>query len=71
MALGILNAIGNGPVFDRTFRDIIDTSDRIESILRSLSEDAYRRNGFWLRIHRAEFIQEARLLSDLIKDLAK
>jgi hypothetical protein len=72
MAIGILQAIDAGAVEDpdRTFRDIIDTADRMGSILRSLSEDAYRRNGFWLRMHRQEFVHEARLLSGLLRDLS-
>lgn len=72
MALGILHQIDASSVedADRTFRDIIATVDRFELILRSIHEDAYRRNGTWLRIHRAEFVQEARLLSGLLKDIS-
>jgi hypothetical protein len=73
MALGILQALDSDESVDdpdRVYRDIHDIADRLESIARSIREDAYRRNGVWLRIHRAEFVQQARLLAGLIRDVA-
>jgi hypothetical protein len=45
-------------------------ADQLESIARSIREDAYRRNAFWLRMHRPELVQQARLISGLIRDLS-
>jgi hypothetical protein len=73
MALRILEALDSDESVDdpdRVYRDIHDIADRLESIARSIREDAYRRNGVWLRIHRAEFVQQARLLAGLIRDVA-
>jgi hypothetical protein len=72
MALAILHQVDAGAVEDpdRVFADIYDMADQLESIARSIREDAYRRNAFWLRMHRPELVQQARLISGLIRDLA-
>jgi hypothetical protein len=72
MALGILHYIDAGAVedADRVFTDIHDTADELRSLAVSIREDAFRRNSAWLRIRRTEFIQQARLLAGLLKDLA-
>jgi hypothetical protein len=73
MALGILQALDSDESVDdpdRVYRDIHDIADQLESIARSIREDAYRRNGAWLRIHRTEFVQQARLLAGLNRDVA-
>ena len=73
MALGIIQALDSADAVDdtdRVFMDIHDTANQLKSIARSIREDAYRRNGAWLRIHRAEFIQQTRLLVGLIRDVA-
>ena len=59
MCLAILQTLGSAGSAedpDRVFRDIHDVADQLESIARSIREDAYRRNSAWLRIHRAEFV---------------
>jgi hypothetical protein len=72
MALGVLQALDSAGSVDpdRVYRDIHDVADELESIARSIREDAYRRNGFWLRMHRHELVQQARLLAGLIRDVA-
>ena len=55
MALAIIQALDCAEAVDdpgRAFRDIHDIADQLESIARSIREDAYRRNAFWLRMHR-------------------
>jgi hypothetical protein len=55
---------------DQVFADIHDTADVVRSLAISLRESAFRRDRIDLRIHRPEFIREARLLAGLIGDLA-
>jgi hypothetical protein len=55
---------------DKVLEDIYDTADLVRSFAVSIREAAFRRDQIWTRIHRVEFIEQARLLSGLIKDLA-
>ena len=55
---------------DLIFEDIVDTSDLVASLARSIAEASFRRDPITLRIHRAEFRQQAVLLLGLIRDLA-
>lgn len=55
---------------DKVLEDIYDTADLVRSFVVSIHEAAFRRDHIWIRIHRVEFIEQARLLSGLIKDLA-
>jgi hypothetical protein len=55
---------------DRIFEDIVDTSDLVASLARSIAEAAWRRDQLMVRILRAEFRQQAVLLLALIRDLA-
>jgi hypothetical protein len=73
MALGILQALDSAESVDdpdRVYRDIHDVADELRSLTVSIREAAFRRNSAWLRIHRAEFIQQTRLLVGLIRDVA-
>jgi hypothetical protein len=72
MALGILHTLDAGAVDDpeRVYRDIHDAADELRSYAISIREAAFRRDRAWLRIHRAEFIQQTRLLAALIRDVA-
>jgi hypothetical protein len=72
MALGILHYIDAPAVedADRVFGDIHDTADGLRSYAVSIREAAFRRDRAWLRIHRVEFVRQARLLAGLINDLA-
>jgi hypothetical protein len=54
----------------QVFADIVDTSDLVASLARSIAEAGFRRDPITLRIHRAEFRQLAILLLVLIRDLA-
>jgi hypothetical protein len=53
---------------DRVFTDIQSTADFLRSLAISIREAAYRRDDIFIRIYRGEFIEQARLLSSLIKD---
>ena len=55
---------------DRIFEDIVDTSDLVASLARSIAEAAWRRDQLMVRILRAEFRQQAVLLLGLIRDIA-
>jgi hypothetical protein len=72
MALGIIQALDSAAAVDpdRLFGDIHDAADDARSLAVSIREAAFRRDRAWLRIHRAEFIQQARLLAGLIRDIA-
>jgi hypothetical protein len=72
MELGILQALDAGAVddADRIFTDIHYMADELRSYSISIREAAFRRDGAFLRIHRAEFVQQARLLAGLIRDVA-
>jgi hypothetical protein len=71
MALGILHHIdGNVTDPDRVFTDIHNVADDLRSYSISIREAAFRRDGAFLRIHRVEFAKQARLLVELIRDLA-
>ena len=59
-------AAGDG----RIFEDIVDTSDLVASLARSIAEAAWRRDQLMVRILRAEFRQQAVLLLGLIRDIA-
>lgn len=54
----------------KIFGDIHSVADEVRSLTVSLREAAFRRDSVWLRIHRVEFIQQARLLVGLISDVA-
>lgn len=56
-------------VEDRVFEDIHDTADLIRSLAIGLREAAFRRDHILIRIHRAEFREQAVLLLGLIKDI--
>ena len=51
------------------FEDIHDVADLIRSLSISIREAAARSDQLMLRIHRAEFVQQARLLAALIRDV--
>jgi hypothetical protein len=72
MALGILHHIDAGEVEDDdiVFTNLHDSADDLRSYALSIREAAFRRDRIWLRIHRAEFVRQARLLAGLLKDLA-
>ncbi len=72
MALGILHHIDAGKVEDpdRVFTDIHYMADELRSYAISIREASFRRDSAWLRIHRVEFVRQARLLAGLIRDLA-
>jgi hypothetical protein len=73
MALGILQALDAAESVDdpdRVFRDIHNVADEMRSHAVSIREAAFRRDRVWLRIHRAEFVRQAKLLVDLIRDVA-
>ena len=56
MALGILQALDSDESVDnpdRVYRDIHDIADQLESIARSIREDAYRRNGVLAKLRGA------------------
>ena len=57
-------------VHDRTFADIHDVADEIRSLATSIREAAFRRDSIWIRIHRAEFREQAVLFLGLVNDLA-
>jgi hypothetical protein len=57
-------------VDDRIYADIHDVADNVRSLAVSLREAAWRRDAITLRIHRAEFRQQATLLLGLIRDIA-
>jgi hypothetical protein len=69
---GILHQLypATGDDADRVFTDIHDTADEIRSLSISIREAAFRRDTVFLRIYRVEFARQARLLVELIKDLA-
>jgi hypothetical protein len=72
MALGILQALDSARSIedhDRTYADILSVADDLRSYAVSIQEAAFRRDSVWLRIHRAEFIQQTRLLVGLIRDI--
>jgi hypothetical protein len=55
---------------ERVFQDIYSTADFVRSDAVSILEAAFRRDRFFIRIHRIEFVRQARLLAGLINDLA-
>jgi hypothetical protein len=65
-----LAAIGAASDGDRIFEDVHDVADGVRSLAVSLREAAFRRDPITLRIHRAEFRQQAGLLLGLIRDIA-
>jgi hypothetical protein len=52
------------------YQDVGDVADEVRSLAVSLREAAFRRDAITLRIHRAEFRQQATLLLGLIRDIA-
>jgi hypothetical protein len=55
---------------DQTYSDIYETADDMRSYAVSIREAAFRQDSIWLRIHRVEFVRQAKLLVGLIRDIA-
>ena len=73
MALGIIQALesaGSVENSDRIYADIHEVADTLRSLAVSIREAAFRQDEIWLRIYRAEFVQQAHLLVGLIRDIA-
>jgi hypothetical protein len=73
MALGIIQALDSASLSedaDRISADIYNVCDVNISLINSIREATSRQDTAWLRIYRAEYVQQARLLVALIRDLA-
>jgi hypothetical protein len=71
MALGILRSLAESVEDpDRVLCDVHCTADEPRSLAVSFREAAFRRDIAFFRIYRVEITRQARLLAELIKDVA-